>query len=90
MSAGGVLLGLVGHHLGAVLELVQPLASFDDGHLGLGDLALRVDAFGLERCHARAGEVLGDAGARFPGALAEELLTINGLGASAEEAFQEA
>ena len=49
VGGGGVLLRLVGHHLGAVLQLVQPLASLNHGHLRFGNLALRIDTFGLNR-----------------------------------------
>ena len=83
----GVLLGLVCHHLRAVLQLVQPLASLNDGHLGFCDLAVRTDSLRLQRRHARAGEVLGHARAGLAGALTEEFLPVQRFGAATEKSL---
>jgi len=47
------------------------LASLNGRHFRFGNLAAGADALGLERGHARPGEVLGHARARLAGAFTE-------------------
>ena len=87
-----VVLGLVGHLLRPLLQLVDLLAALEEGCVRLAHLAGGADALGLQLLHGHvlAGDVLGDVAADLAGGLAEELLAVAGLGpAAAEEALED-